>query len=396
MKYVRRAALLVLLLVVLAGGSLLYLQRSPAVLPSAPGRWSAARANAWYAGQPWLFGANYIPATAINELEMWQAATFDPATIDKELGWAESLGINTLRVFLHDLPYQQDPEGFKQRIGQFLSICQKHHIRPMLVLFDSCWDPNPKPGKQPEPTPGVHNSAWVQSPGATALQDTTQYRRLQAYVTGIVGAFRDDERVLLWDVWNEPSNINYVSYRMREPAEKVRLVINLLPRVFQWARQARPSQPLTSGPYEYGLTNWQEPLRARRMEQIQLANSDVITFHNYSDQQAFTKRLTELQQLGRPVMCTEFMARGAASRFETHLPVAKQANVGMYCWGFVAGRTQTYLPWDSWEKPYVNGRQPTVWFHEILRPDGSPYRPAEVALIKQLTQPASAPAQAQR
>ena len=83
-------------------------------------RWSEQKANDWYAQQPWLVGSNYIPKSAINQLEMWQEATFDPAEIDKELGWAEGLGMNTMRVFLHDLLWQQDAPGFRKRIDQFL------------------------------------------------------------------------------------------------------------------------------------------------------------------------------------------------------------------------------------------------------------------------------------
>jgi GH35 family endo-1,4-beta-xylanase len=208
-------------------------------------RWTEQTANNWYAQQPWLVGSNYIPATAINELEMWQADTFDPQRIDKELGWAESIGLNTMRVFLHDLLWKQDAKGFQKRIDTFLEIASKHHIKPLFVLFDSCWDPNPHLGKQHEPTPGVHNSGWVQSPGTQALEDPAQYPRLEAYVKGVVGAFGKDPRVLGWDVWNEPDNTNGGSYK--DPANKVERVLALLPQVFTWAREEHPTQPLTSG-----------------------------------------------------------------------------------------------------------------------------------------------------
>ncbi|MGC2477282.1 MAG: 1,4-beta-xylanase, partial [Candidatus Sulfotelmatobacter sp.] len=169
-------------------------------------RWTEQRANDWYAQQPWLVGANYIPKSAINELEMWQQDTFDPTEIDVELGWAESIGMNTMRVFLHDLLWQQDSVGFQKRIDQFLTIASRHHIRPLFVLFDSCWDPKPRLGHQHAPRPGVHNSGWVQSPGAKALADPAQVPRLKAYVQGVVGAFAKDERILGWDIWNEPGS----------------------------------------------------------------------------------------------------------------------------------------------------------------------------------------------
>src|SRR3954454_12522481 len=209
-------------------------------------RWTEARANSWYEKQPWLVGANYIPATAINELEMWEAATWDPARIDKELGWAEGIGMNTMRVFLHDLMWKEDPGGFSKRIDEFLKIADRHHIRPMFVLFDSCWDPFPAVGTQRAPKPGVHNSGWMQSPGAKALQDPSQYPRLEAYVKGVVGKFAKDQRVLSWDIWNEPDNDNTPAYVKVEPKNKVDLVLKLLPQAFAWARAANPSQPLTS------------------------------------------------------------------------------------------------------------------------------------------------------
>src|ERR1035437_9948878 len=170
----------------------------------APGqRWTEAQANAWYAQQPWPVGADFLPSNAINELEMWQADTYDPVTIDRELGWAEAIGMNTMRVFLHNLLWEQDPKGFQQRIDAFLAIAARHHIRPVFVLFHPCWEPFPRLGPQHPPIPGVHNSGWVQAPGAAVLNDPTQYPRLETYVTGIVGAFANDPRILAWDLWNE-------------------------------------------------------------------------------------------------------------------------------------------------------------------------------------------------
>ncbi|MBV9037641.1 MAG: 1,4-beta-xylanase, partial [Acidobacteriaceae bacterium] len=232
--FTRLASILALLAVAAFG--------QQATTQSGNGRWTAERANAWYAQEPWLVGSNYYPSDAINELEMWQADTFDPQRIDKELGWAQGLGMNTMRVFLHDLLWQQDQEGFTKRIETFLAICQKHKIRPIFVLFDSCWDPFPALGKQRAPKPGVHNSGWMQSPGAKALEDPAQYGRLAAYTKGVVGAFANDDRVLAWDIWNEPDNTNGSSYGKQEPKNKVDLVLALLPQAFEWARSANPKQ----------------------------------------------------------------------------------------------------------------------------------------------------------
>ena len=347
-------------------------------------RWSEQRANEWYARQPWLVGSNYIPKSAINELEMWQADTFDPAEIDKELGWAEGLGMNTMRVFLHDLLWQQDAAGFQKRLDQFLAIAARHHIRPLLVLFDSCWDPAPHLGLQHPPVPGIHNSGWVQSPGAKALDDPAQVPRLKAYVQGIVGAFAKDDRILGWDVWNEPGSDqtdNYPRTEMKNE-KKVRLVAALLPQVFEWAREVRPAQPLTSGVYEVDTSADENALE--EIEKIQVRESDVITFHNYSWPESFKTEVAWLRRFRRPVLCTEYMARSVGSTFDGVLPVAKEERVAAINWGFVAGKTQTYYPWESWDHPYIRS-QPPVWFHEVLRSDGTPYRQAEVDLIRRLT-----------
>jgi hypothetical protein len=344
-------------------------------------RWTEKVAADWYAKQPWLVGSNYIPANAINELEMWQADTFDPKRIDTELGWAEAIGLNTMRVFLHDLPWQQDAAGFKKRIDTFLQISAKHHIKPLFVLFDSCWDPEPRLGKQHAPRPGVHNSGWVQSPGAKALQDPAQYPRLEAYVKGVVGAFAKDERVLGWDIWNEPDNGNGGSYKDLEPKNKDELVIALLPRAFEWARTAHPIQPLTSGVWK---DDWAVPEKLGPGAKIQIAMSDVISFHSYDKPEVFEKKVLSLQQYHRPILCTEYMARGNGSTFQGTLPIAKKYDVAAINWGLVAGKTQTYLPWDSWQHPYTD-REPAIWFHEIFRTDGTPYTSEETAFIKQMT-----------
>jgi hypothetical protein len=344
-------------------------------------KWSEQQANDWYGRQPWLVGSNYAPAYAINELEMWQADTFDPKRIDLELRWAESLGMNTMRVFLHDLLWKQDPQGFRSRLDTFLSIAAKHKIRPMLVLFDSVWDPNPQLGKQRAPRPGVHNSGWLQSPGAKALQDPAESARLEAYVKGVVGAFARDERILAWDIWNEPDNTNGGSYGEQEPKNKVALVLALLPKAFAWAREAGAQQPLTSGIWK---GDWSTPEKMGEMERLQVGLSDIITFHNYDAPTELEKRINWLKRYKRPLICTEYMARGNGSFFMGSLPVAKVHNVGMINWGLVQGKTQTHLPWDSWERPYTN-REPSIWFHEVFRTNGTPYIPEEVEFIKRMT-----------
>ena len=359
-----------------------------AAVAAAAGRWSEGQARAWYARQGFLVGANYVPASAINELEMWQADTFDPERIDLELGWAAGIGMNTMRVFLHDLAYQQDPDGFLDRVDRFLAIAARHRIRPMFVLFDSVWDPFPAAGPQRPPRPGVHNSGWVQSPGKVALEDPAHWPRLEAYVTAVVTRFRNDDRVLLWDLWNEVDNTNDPAYASLEPANKGELVLALLPQVFAWVRDAGPTQPLTSGLWRGG--DWSRLDQLSAIDRVQLAMSDVISFHSYEPPDRLEARIGQLQVYRRPVLCTEYMARGNGSTFRGALPILRQHGIAAINWGLVQGKSQTHLPWDSWRRPYVD-REPPVWFHEVFRNDGTPYDAEETALIQKVTAMAVTP-----
>jgi len=352
---------------------------SSATAVAAP-RWPAQQANDWYARQAFLVGSNFIPSTAINELEMWQADTFDLPTIDRELGWAESLGMNTMRVFLHNLLWQHDSAGFLRRMDQFLQVAEKHHIRILFVLLDSVWDPHPKLGRQREPKPHVHNSGWVQAPGAEILKDEPRWNQeLKPYVVGVIGRFRDDPRVLMWDLMNEPDNEN-PPYKAQELPNKAELALRLLREECKWARSTNPSQPLTSGVWK---DDWSRDDKLSEMASFQLQNSDIITFHSYEPADEMKRRVDSLRRFGRPIVCTEYMARPRGSTFASILPLLKKEKVGAYNWGFVNGKSQTIYPWDSWDKTYT--AEPTVWFHDIFRKDGTPYDPEEVKLIRQLT-----------
>jgi len=341
------------------------------------GRWSAEKARKWYAQQPWMVGCNFTPSTAINQLEMWQADTFDPETIDRELGWAADIGMNTMRVYLHDLLWQQDSKGFLKRIDKFLSIADRHGIKTMFVLCDSCWNPHPKLGKQPEPKPHVHNSGWVQSPHIDILKDITKHNSLEPYFKGLIARFKDDKRVLAWDLYNEPGNSGKADGMTTQEKEAICLI--LLEKMFTWARQVNPSQPLTTGPWAY---EWVGP-KATRINQFMLANSDVISFHSYHNLNRTIERVGSIKPFGRPLLCTEYLARATGSKFQTHLPYFKENKIAAYNWGFVAGKIQTQYPWSSWSRQFT--AEPKIWHHDILRPDGTPFDKSEVDLIKSLT-----------
>ncbi|WP_206513022.1 1,4-beta-xylanase [Larkinella soli] len=330
-------------------------------LPS--GQWTEEQAHLWHAEQPYFSGSNFVPSTAINQLEMWQAETFDPETIDRELGWAASLGFNTMRVFLHYLVWQQDPEAFKERIDEYLNISMNHGIRTMFVFFDDCWNPNPQLGPQPHPKPGVHNSGWVQCPGQKEVSDVSLYPVLQGYVQDILRSFAHDERIAIWDLYNEPGNSNHVN-------ESVPLLRN----AFEWAWAVRPSQPLT-----VGIWNFSEEFDL--LNTLSLFYSDIVSFHHYWEVQDMERIIRRCRAYNRPVICTEYMGRTTGSRFDTHLPVLRKHNVGAINWGLVSGRSNTIFPWGSPE----GTEEPETWFHDIFRADGTPYCHHEVAVIREIT-----------
>lgn len=329
-------------------------------------RWSEQKAQLWYKNQPWLAGCNYIPASAINQIEMWSKDTFDPNQIDKELSWAQHLGFNTMRVFLSSVVWQNDAEGMKARMNQFLSICKKHGIRPLFVFFDDCWNAESHYGTQPVPKPGTHNSGWLQDPSVSLRTDTVKlYPMLKAYVTDILTTFKADKRVLLWDLYNEPGNSGHDNSSLL-----------LLRRVFQWAREVSPSQPITSG-------YWNPDLK--EISEYQLAYSDIITFHNYDTEKSQQDRIDLIRKSvgARPLVCTEYMARTRGCKFQNIMPLLKKNNIGAINWGFVAGKTNTIFAWDN---PLPNEKEPKVWFHDIYRQDGTPFDEAEIVCIKSLTQ----------
>lgn len=338
-------------------------QQKPQINQTAREIWPVEKANEWYAKWDWQRGSDFIPSTAINQLEMWQADTFDPATIDKELGWAEGIGMNSMRVYLHHLAWQQDKEGFKKRVATYLDIAEKHKMSTMFVFFDDCWNPTYKAGKQPEPKPGIHNSGWVRDPGDLLFSDSTLTDTLEVYVKDILNTFKDDQRIILWDLYNEPGNSGYGNKSMP-----------LLKKVFEWARTVNPSQPLSVGVWNLSL---------KELTDYQIKNSDITTYHNYGDVKDHQKWIDTLRSVSkRPLICTEYMARTRNSLFSNIMPLLKKENIGAYNWGLVAGKSNTIYAWDM---PMKDGSEPKVWFHDIFYKDGRPYKQAEVDSIKMLT-----------
>lgn len=329
-------------------------------------RWTVDKANSWYKQQGWLRGCNYQPSTAINQLEMFQPETFDIQTIDKELGWAEDLGFNVMRVYLHHLLWASDKEGFKKRLDNYLATSSKHKIKTLFVIFDDCWNDTSRLGKQPEPKIGTHNSGWVRDPGTMIYTHPDTLKTLEAYVKDLLTTFKSDKRILMWDLYNEPGN--WSQFQKSLP---------LLKNVFKWAREVNPSQPVTAGVWSYG-ENFNE------LNNFQLENSDIITYHNYSYIDNHINNIDTLRKYGRPLICTEYMARRNGSVFQLIMPLLKKENVGAINWGFVSGKTNTIFAWDT---PISDGKEPPLWFHDIYRKDHTPFSKEEVKFIKEICKP---------
>ena len=327
----------------------------------ADGRWTEEKALAWHEQQGWRSGCDFIPSTAINQIEMWQESTFDKATIEKELGWAKELGFTTMRVYLSSVVWKNEAESFKKQMDTFLSICDADGIKPVFVFFDDCWNPESEIGPQPEPKPGVHNSGWVRDPSDSLRADTTAlFPVLEAYVKDVLTTFKDDERVLWWDLYNEPGNSGYHLASMP-----------LLKNVFKWAHEVRPSQPVSAGIW-YGNAE---------LNAFQLDNSDITSYHNYNPVDDHQAQIDSLKNWNRPMYCTEYMARRNNSLFKTVMPMLKENGVSAINWGFVSGKTNTIFAWDT---PIPSGEEPELWFHDIYRQDKTPFDPEEIAVIKQV------------
>lgn len=332
------------------------------VAQTTPERWTEEKAQQWSKEQGWLRGCNFNPSTAINQLENWQAETFDTVTIDRELGWAEGIGMNVMRVYLHHLAWEIDKQGFKDRMNKYLQIADRHGIKTIFVFFDDCWNPTYQAGKQPDPKPGVHNSGWVRDPGDLLFSDTTLMKTLEMYEKDVLTTFKDDKRIVLWDLYNEPGNSGYGNKSMP-----------LLQNAFKWGREVNPSQPLSSAVWNLSLSD---------LNKFQVENSDIITYHNYENPEKHQACIDTLKKYNRPLVCSEYMARRNNSLFTNIMPMLKAQNIGAINWGLVAGKSNTKYAWDE---PIPNGGEPKLWFHEIFHPDGTPYKQEEVDLIKSLT-----------
>ena len=374
--------------------SLIFIQCQKSPSPVADYRWTEERAWQWHNENGWMVGTNFNPSTSINQLEFWQEDTYDPETIERELEWSAELGMNMHRVYLHNLLWDQDSIGFLERVDNYLNISESKDIKTLFVLLDDVWHPVPKLGKQPEPIPFVHNSGWVQAPGSEILGDSSRHDELKNYVKGVISHFADDKRVVGWDLYNEPDNVassdpenlvNNINFRglNRGPEVKEKHIysLSLLKKIFMWAREVNPSQPLTVGLWKDSET-WNDIDSLSAIDRFAISNSDVISFHAYGDLEETRKKIEDLEKFNRPLLCTEYLARGEQNTFQIMLPLFKEKEIAAVNWGFVAGKTNTAFPWSSWQVEFDS--LPKIWHHDIYLPDKTPYDEKEIAFLKNI------------
>ena len=326
------------------------------------GQWSIEKINAWYADVGIIKGCNYLPATAVNDIDMWQESSFDPETIKAELKLAHESGYNSVRVFLHYLVWKEQKFTFKQNIETFLKIADRNGIKVMFILFDDCNAPDQSPfvGEQEAPKTGHHNSRWVACPGLDVVDDQAQFAGYESYLKDVISTYKADARIIAWDLYNEPGNTG-VGMRSK----------GLLLNAFKWAREVNPSQPLTVG--AWNLDNLED-----EMSQIMMSHSDFITFHSYKDIADLKRRIAVCQRFNRPIVNTEWLRRQAGNTFELVLPVFVENKIGWYHWGLVQGKTQTWLHWVSSKADIKD----TPWQHDIFTPDYRPYNLEEIEMVK--------------
>jgi hypothetical protein len=334
--------------------------------PFKDGQWSVEKANDWYAKQPWIVGCNFLPSTAVNSIEMWQDDTFDPETIDKELGWAADWGMNSVRVYLNYVVWEAEADKLKSNFNRFLDVAEKHGIRVMPIFFDECnWSGGiAHAGKQAEPVPGVHNSGWVPSPSLAMLRDQAEWPKLKNYMQDVIATFASDKRIIIWDIFNEPE------WRGGNERVDIPQTALLIRNLFAWAREMKPSQPLTIGAHD----NFDGEL-----SKLMRDGSDIISFHAYGNKADAEYKIKWSHESGRPAVCTEWLIRSQENTPEVFLPLFKENRIGAYNWGLVGGRTQTYFPWGSRK----GSPMPEIWQHDLIRQDGTPYDSRERELFRQ-------------
>ena len=349
-------------------------------------RWSKERIWNWYNARPWMRGCNYMSADCANRIDQWQSLGFEERfeTTERELELMQRTGFNTVRLIVEYVVWKEEHDGFMERFNRYLSLCAKYGISCMIVLANDCMPPKseqwclPYIGEQRFEW-GYHGGKKVSQHGVHTgpaphfyLDDEESREDYFKMVCELVTAYKDDNRICVWDVYNEPGN-----------SGRQRITLPNLRSMFEIVRSCNPSQPLTCAVWEI---SGDESVPLDEVNQYALDHSDIISYHCYKNYNEHVKIIARLKKEGRPLMNTEWLARSYDNDVFSLFPLFYLEKIGCYNWGFVAGKYQTYEPWEfSWVH-YYDGTEPNVdftkWLHDLYRPNHRPYDPREIDLIK--------------
>ncbi len=353
-------------------------------------KWSKEKAWEWYSKLPWLRGCNFIGSDCANRRDMWQSYQSEEhlATADWELALAKETGFNTVRVIVDFDVWYQEPDSFMEIFERYMQLFHKHGQYVMVCLTAEAEMPNgeyedfqPKPLGEQEYALGYHQG---RSPEVLErnLHHPKRYHPLESpvlrdkflqMVRSIVGKYREDERIVCWNLYNEPG----ITLGDR--------AMPLLKTMFEEARALGPVQPLT---VELWTGYNKKGEIGTEVQKYALEQSDVISFHCYLPLPEMCRQIAYLKRYERPILCTEWLNRIQNSPVEDIFPLFQLERIGCWCWGFVVGKTQTNEPWYGMFAPYLRGEDSDIdltrWMHDLYCPSLLPYDPREIKLIKEV------------
>ena len=350
-------------------------------------RWTKEQIWEWYDARPWFRGCNYMSADCANRIDQWQSLGWEErfATTEEELRLMQETGFNTVRLIIEYVVWKEEHDFFLEHFDRYLSLCAKYGISCMITLANDCMPPKTELWKKPYI--GEQTYDWGYHGGKKHSQHSTMHTGPAPHfylddddtredyfkmVREIVTLHKDDTRICVWDVYNEPGN-----------SRRKDVTLPNIKKLFEIVRECDPSQPLTAGVFHIkGDEN--EPLEPS--EQFAIENSDIISYHFYRDYNEHVRIIKRLKKEGRPMMNTEWLGRCLGNDVFSLFPLFYLEKIGCYNWGFVAGKYQTYEPWEGTWQRWANGTEGEVdftkWFHDLYRPNHRPYDPKEIALIK--------------
>lgn len=352
------------------------------------GRWSKERVWKWYNERPWIRGCNYMSRDCANRIDQWQEHGFEERfeTTCEELKLAAETGFNSIRIIPEFYVWLKEHDGFMQRLERYVAAADKFGISCMVVFGNDCCPPKEEAlnrlhlGEQHVDW-GYHGGRKIsqhgrfEGAGYSVLDDPETAEKFYEFVREIVEKYKNDERIIIWDVFNEPGNSR--RYSMSHLHMK---------KFFEIIRKIDPIQPLTAG--IFSVSGYFDYGKLPEIEKFGLENSDIISYHNYNSYINNVLELKRLKEFERPVINTEWLNRCAGNNVEEMFPLFFLEKVGCYNWGFVAGKYQTYEPWNTiWDDlksgaEYAKNYDFTKWLHDLYRPSLNPYNPKEIEIIK--------------